>query len=80
VQNDAAVGDSPLWFGEWAVSTQFNATDAFLRDWADAQKLAFTRGAGWIWWNFHTESVDATGLPLARQWSVDLDHEVEGNR
>ena len=26
VQNDAAVGDSPLWFGEWGLPTQFNAS------------------------------------------------------
>lgn len=49
VQADAALGNSPLWFGEWAITTQFdNATDDFLRDWADAQKLAYSQGAGWI--------------------------------
>ena len=48
VQADAALGDSPLWFGEWGLPTQFNATDAFLNDWADAQKIAYSQGAGWI--------------------------------
>lgn len=48
VQADAAVGDSPLWFGEWGLPTQFDATDDFLVNWADAQKLAYSQGAGWI--------------------------------
>lgn len=48
IQADAAVGDSPLWFGEWGLSTEFNATDEFLYKWADAQKLAYSKGAGWI--------------------------------
>jgi hypothetical protein len=33
---------------EWALSTQFQADDAFLQKWADAQKLAYSKGAGWI--------------------------------
>ena len=37
-----------MWFGEWSISTNFDATDAFLKDWADAQKLAYSKGAGWI--------------------------------
>ena len=48
VQADAALGDSPLWFGEWGLPVQFNATDDFLSQWADAQKLAYSEGAGWI--------------------------------
>lgn len=48
VQNDAALGNTPLWFGEWSLATNFNATDAFLKDWADAQKLAYSESAGWI--------------------------------
>ena len=48
VQNDAAVGDSPLWFGEWGLPTQFDATDEFLYMWADAQKLAYSQGQGWM--------------------------------
>ena len=48
VQDDAALGDSPLWFGEWGLPTQFAATDEFLYKWADAQKLAYSQGKGWI--------------------------------
>jgi len=48
MQADAAVGNSPLWFGEWVLATQFNATDEFLCKWADAQKLAYSKSAGWI--------------------------------
>ena len=48
VQSDAEVGDSPLWFGEWGLPTQFNATDEFLYMWADAQKLAYSQSQGWI--------------------------------
>lgn len=70
VQADAAVGNSPLWFGEWGLPTQFNATDEFLYKWADAQKLAYSKGAGWIFWNFKTEISKLTnGTALARQWS-----------
>ncbi|KAJ7460773.1 glycoside hydrolase family 5 protein [Mycena latifolia] len=68
VQNDAALGNSPLWFGEWGLPTQFNATDDFLTKWADAQKLAYSQGAGWIFWNFKVEKSDLTG-DLAREWS-----------
>ena len=48
VQADAALGNSPLWFWEWGQPTQFAATDAFLNMWADAQKLAYSQGQGWI--------------------------------
>ena len=48
VQNDAKLNNSPLWFGEWGLPTQFDATDEFLFKWADAQKLAYSQGAGWI--------------------------------
>ncbi|PIL24783.1 hypothetical protein GSI_12669 [Ganoderma sinense ZZ0214-1] len=68
VQADAAVGDSPLWFGEWGLPTQFNATDAFLYKWADSQKLAYSQGKGWIFWNFKTEISELAG-DLSRQWS-----------
>jgi glucan endo-1,6-beta-glucosidase len=70
VQNDAALRNSPLYFGEWAVTTNFNtsATDEFLNKWADAQKLAYTKGKGWVYWNFKTEEYDAEGNELARQW------------
>ncbi|OCH93675.1 glycoside hydrolase family 5 protein [Obba rivulosa] len=68
VQADAALGDSPLWFGEWGLPTQFNATDDFLFEWADAQKLAYSQGRGWIFWNFKVEISELAG-DLARQWS-----------
>ncbi|THG99802.1 hypothetical protein EW026_g2630 [Hermanssonia centrifuga] len=68
VQQDASQGDSPLWFGEWALSTQFSASDDFLVKWADAQKLAYSQGQGWIFWNFKTETSTQAG-DLGRQWS-----------
>ncbi|KAG2033926.1 glycoside hydrolase superfamily, partial [Suillus americanus] len=71
IQADAAVGNSPLWFGEWGLPTQFNATDAFLHQWADAQKLAYNKSAGWIvLLDFKTEISKLTnGNALSRQWS-----------
>ncbi|KAL6297832.1 glycoside hydrolase family 5 protein [Sparassis latifolia] len=68
VQADAALGDTPLWFGEWGLPTQFNATDQFLYQWADAQKLAYSVGQGWIFWNFQVEISELAGN-LSRQWS-----------
>ncbi|PFH50219.1 glycoside hydrolase family 5 protein [Amanita thiersii Skay4041] len=68
VEADAALGNNPLFFGEWGLPTQFQATDAFLFKWADAQKLAYSKGAGWIFWNFKVEISSDAG-DLARQWS-----------
>jgi len=68
IQADAALGDSPLWFGEWGLPTQFNATNEFLFKWADAQKLAYSQGAGWLFWNFKVERSQLAG-DLGRQWS-----------
>lgn len=68
VQADAKLGNAPLFFGEWGLPTQFNATDEFLNKWADAQKLAYSEGAGWIFWNFKVEESEQTG-DLAREWS-----------
>ncbi|KZT39279.1 family 5 hypothetical beta glucosidase from glycoside dehydrogenase [Sistotremastrum suecicum HHB10207 ss-3] len=68
VAADAAVGNSPLWFGEWALSTQFDASDDFLKKWADAQKLTYSQGAGWLFWNFKIENSDLEG-DYPRQWS-----------
>ncbi|KAK1217379.1 hypothetical protein PQX77_019979 [Marasmius sp. AFHP31] len=65
VENDRAFNNTPLWFGEWALPTQFNASDEFLRKWADAQKIAYGRGSGWIFWNFKIES----GQEIGREWS-----------
>ncbi|EJD41194.1 glycoside hydrolase family 5 protein [Auricularia subglabra TFB-10046 SS5] len=65
-QADAAAGNSPMWFGEWSLATQFDATDDFLRDWADAQKTVYSGGgsAGWIFWSFKIED----GTAEQRQW------------
>ncbi|KAF8997858.1 glycoside hydrolase superfamily [Cyathus striatus] len=71
IQNDAALGNSPLLFGEWGLPTQFQATDEFLLKWADAQKLSYSKGAGWIFWNFKIEISDLAG-DTARQWSVNV--------
>ncbi|KAF8075187.1 glycoside hydrolase family 5 protein [Lyophyllum atratum] len=68
VESDAALGNTPLYFGEWALPTQFSASDAFLRKWADAQKRAYSKGAGWIYWNFKIEKSAKAG-DTARQWS-----------
>ncbi|KAF7346038.1 Glycoside hydrolase family 5 protein [Mycena sanguinolenta] len=68
VQNDAALGNSPLWFGEWGLPVQFTANDTFLTQWADAQKLAYSKGAGWIFWNFKIEKSELAE-DRAREWS-----------
>ncbi|KAK7031540.1 glycoside hydrolase family 5 protein [Favolaschia claudopus] len=53
---------------EWGLPVQFTATDQFLRQWADAQKLAYSKGAGWIFWNFKVEKSALAGN-LSREWS-----------
>lgn len=65
IANNAGLGNKPLYFGEWALSTQFEASDAFLRKWADAQKWAYGKAAGWMFWNYKMEE----GSPYNRQWS-----------
>ncbi|KAL5531296.1 hypothetical protein ACEPAG_4173 [Sanghuangporus baumii] len=68
VKNDAALGNTPLFFGEWSLATQWTPTDEFLKKWADAQKRAYSKGAGWMFWNFKFEkSEEASGYP--RTWS-----------
>jgi len=69
VDTDYNVGDRPLWFGEWSLATQFNATDTFIKIWADAQKLMYGRGAGWFFWNFKIEKSELEGS-YPRQWYV----------
>jgi hypothetical protein len=64
-QADAPLKNTPMWVGEWALSTQFNATEDFLPKWADAQKLLYSQDAGWLFWNFKLEETN----PLVRQWS-----------
>ncbi|KAF5362976.1 hypothetical protein D9758_007129 [Tetrapyrgos nigripes] len=71
VENAVKNRNVPLWFGEWSLATNFNetnTTDAFLRDWADAQKLQYGKDAGWIFWNFKIENSTLAG-ETARQWS-----------
>ncbi|KAI9446884.1 family 5 hypothetical beta glucosidase from glycoside dehydrogenase [Russula earlei] len=65
VQQLESFGNTPFWYGEWTLSTQFSATDDFLKKWADAQKLKYSESAGWIFLNFKLEA----GSPFARQWS-----------
>ena len=33
---------------EWSLATGFEATDEFMKKWADSQKLNYGKGAGWI--------------------------------
>jgi len=65
IQKDVAAGNTPVWYGEFSLATQFNATDDFLRKWADAQKLMYSQGAGWLFWSFKIEATN----PYERQWS-----------
>ncbi|KAF9779204.1 glycoside hydrolase family 5 protein [Thelephora terrestris] len=68
IQRAANVQNSPLWFGEWAISVNFNATTDFMKQWADAQKLQYSKSAGWIFWSFKIEdSPSVNGLQY--QWS-----------
>ncbi|TDL25414.1 glycoside hydrolase family 5 protein [Rickenella mellea] len=63
-QTNAAKGNSPMFCGEFALSTDFTATDDDLKRWADAQKFIHSKAGGWMFWGFKTESSD-----LGRQWS-----------
>jgi hypothetical protein len=47
-QRAALLRNSPVWYGEWAISTNFNATDEFMGKWADAQKLKYSESSGWL--------------------------------
>ncbi|KAH7908322.1 glycoside hydrolase family 5 protein [Hygrophoropsis aurantiaca] len=55
--------DDLTWVGEWSLATEIDATDEFLRQFADAQKMLLSKGRGWIFWNFKTEKA------VARGWS-----------
>ena len=48
IQPATAAKNTPLVVGEWALSTEFNATEDFLPKWADAQKLLYSQDAGWM--------------------------------
>ncbi|GJJ11684.1 hypothetical protein Clacol_005920 [Clathrus columnatus] len=56
VEQDTASDNLPMVFGEWALSTNFDANDTFLTQWADAQKLMYSQSSGWIFWSFKIEN------------------------
>ena len=45
---NAQKGNVPTWYGEWALPVTFTPTDAFLMDFADAQKSMYSQSKGWI--------------------------------
>ncbi|KAB5589175.1 Glucan endo-1,6-beta-glucosidase B [Ceratobasidium theobromae] len=56
----------PLVFGEWSLATNFDASEQFMHDWADAQRYIYAGQAeGWIFWSFKIEP----GSVYVRQWS-----------
>ncbi|CUA70583.1 Glucan endo-1,6-beta-glucosidase B [Rhizoctonia solani] len=58
--------NSPLVFGEWSLATNFNASQQFLHDWADAQRYIYAGQAdGWYFWSFKIEE-GSNNLP---NWS-----------
>ncbi|EJD55088.1 glycoside hydrolase family 5 protein [Auricularia subglabra TFB-10046 SS5] len=59
-----SVRNTPLWFGEWSLATGFNASDAFLKKWADAQKTMYAASSGWIFWSFKI----GEGQAEQKQW------------
>jgi len=59
--------NTPLFFGEWSLSTEFNASDAFLQSWADAQKFAYGKAEGWFFLNFRLEKSTLEGS-FPRAW------------
>ncbi|KAF8601196.1 glycoside hydrolase [Ceratobasidium sp. AG-I] len=66
VTNAYAQGNNPLVFGEWSLATNFNASEQFIHDWADAQRYIYAGQAdGWIFWNFKVE----TGSVYSPAWS-----------
>ncbi|KAF9512313.1 glycoside hydrolase family 5 protein [Hydnum rufescens UP504] len=67
VADAAAISNAPLYFGEWAISTAFATNDTFLKMWGDAQKQAYSQGAGWSFWAWKVDP-DATVLDQ-RMWS-----------
>lgn len=64
VQADAESSNSPLVFGEWSLQTEFTADDTFLVQFADAQKMAYSQGAGWI--------VSSRKIGLTQVWYIFL--------
>ncbi|KZP09600.1 glycoside hydrolase family 5 protein [Athelia psychrophila] len=77
VATEVAAGNAPLYTGEWSIATAFNTTDAFLRQWGDAQKLTWSgtgseaKSVGWVFWNWKVDQ-DARTYPILGkylQWS-----------
>ncbi|CAE6412240.1 unnamed protein product [Rhizoctonia solani] len=66
VQKAYADNNNPLVFGEWSLATNFDNTEGFLFDWADAQRHIYAgQGDGWIFWSWKIEE----GSPYVTQWS-----------
>ncbi|KAG9097098.1 hypothetical protein FS749_007077 [Ceratobasidium sp. UAMH 11750] len=66
VAQAVAERNTPLVFGEWSLATNFNASNAFLHDWSDAQRHIYAGQAdGWIFWSFKIEK----GSPYIPAWS-----------
>ncbi|KEP51496.1 glycoside hydrolase family 5 protein [Rhizoctonia solani 123E] len=65
--------NSPLVFGEWSLATNFNASNEFLHDWADAQRYIYAGQAdGWFFWSFKIEE----GSPNLPNWSFFASREA----
>ncbi|KDQ08210.1 glycoside hydrolase family 5 protein [Botryobasidium botryosum FD-172 SS1] len=61
VRADGSVSNTPLVFGEWWLAERpgcANCDWQFHRDFADAQKIAYERGAGWIFWAWSFRGTD----------------------
>lgn len=49
IAEDITHGNTPVIHGEWSLKTAFATSDiSFLKDFADAQKLLYSGGSGWI--------------------------------
>ncbi|KAH7339142.1 glycoside hydrolase superfamily [Rhizoctonia solani] len=66
VQKAYEQNNNPLVFGEWSLATNFDNSEEFLYDWADAQRHIYAGQAdGWIFWSWKIEE----GSPYVTQWS-----------
>ncbi|KZO99801.1 glycoside hydrolase family 5 protein [Calocera viscosa TUFC12733] len=65
-QQSAAIGDAPMFYGEWSLCTNFDSNNTFLQQWSDSQKLIYGQSAGWIFWSLKMAN-DSTSAPI--QWS-----------
>lgn len=53
--------------GEWSLATAFNTTTCFLKKFGDAQKLVYSKGAGWVFWYVRLSKMCIQST--AQQWS-----------